>query len=98
MKKKFKDMLVSDDLIETVIRQAFYLGFCSTREGYNAECPYDELAPAHLFIEDNPSEYAVENIPRKNQDWEDFSSGEAFKSLQDEAVRAIISRLGRKEG
>ena len=98
MKKKFEDMLVPDEFIETIARQAFYLGFCTTREGYNAECPYDHLAPARLFIEDNPYEHAVEDIPRKNQDWADYSFGEAFKSLQDEAVAAVISRLVRKTG
>lgn len=33
---------------EALIREAFLLGFMVSREGFNAECPYDHLAPTDV--------------------------------------------------
>lgn len=37
-----------NEVIRGLFREAFFLGFAVTREGFNAECPYEHLAPAKL--------------------------------------------------
>jgi len=34
---------------KTIFKAAFLLGFKASREGFNAECPYEHLAPGSIF-------------------------------------------------
>lgn len=82
-------MKVTEIDVENLIKAAFYLGFYVSREGFNAECPYNHLAPYHIL---NHGGYEVETKHNGNDRFEDFSFGEEFDKLSNQAVEILIKR------
>lgn len=73
--------------IERLLRDAFWLGHCVTREGFNGECAYDNCAPWPEDIDPHHLLQSRFDPPMP-----------AYDALEDKAVQALLNNAPSDEG